>query len=146
GGRVRASFDELLAVDAAVAAVCSPPIHHVEQAEALARPGRLVFVEKPVATSHAELARLRRVPNVVPVLQWRAGRAARELRAALRAGAFGTRPRVVCDLRLWRDADYFAGGRRGRARWGCGAMLSIGVHAVDLVLWAVERRVLRAEG
>jgi predicted dehydrogenase len=146
GGRPCDSFEEAKQIDAEIAAVCSPPIHHVEQAEALARSGRLVFVEKPVALSRDELERLRRAPNVVPVLQWRAGRAARELRAAMRSGAFGDSVHVRCDLRLWRDDAYFEGGRRGRERWGCGAMLSIGIHAVDLVLWIVGRRVVGASG
>src|SRR5262249_44952512 len=139
-------FEEATLIDAEIAAVCSPPIHHVKQAEALARSGRLIFVEKPVALSRDALERLRRVPNVVPVLQWRAGRAARELRAAVRSGTFGDSWQVRCDLRLWRDDAYFAGGRRGRERWGCGAMLSIGIHAVDLVLWMIGRPVIGASG
>jgi len=146
GGAPTDSFDRIAKSDAHVAAVCSPPLCHVEQAEALARQERLLFVEKPVALTHAELERLRRLPNVVPVLQWRAGRAARELRTALLAGAFGVHPRLRFDLRLWRDDAYFEGGRRGHAQWGCGAMLSIGIHAIDLLLWIVGRRVLGASG
>jgi predicted dehydrogenase len=146
GGEPTCSFAAMTSSDAEVAAVCSPPRLHVEQAEALARPERLVFVEKPVALTHAELGRLRRLPNIVPVLQWRAGRAARELRAALRAGAFGDHPRVRVALRLWRDEAYFEAGRRGRALWGCGAMLSIGIHAIDLLLWLVGRTVIGASG
>lgn len=146
GGAPTDSLARIASSDARVAAVCSPPLVHVEQAELLARPERLLFVEKPIALTHAELERLRRLPNVVPVLQWRAGRAARELRAALQAGAFGANPKLRFDLRLWRDAAYFEGGRRGLARWGCGAMLSIGIHAIDLLLWVVGRRVLGAGG
>jgi predicted dehydrogenase len=146
GGEPTDSFARVVASDAHVAAVCSPPPFHVEQAEALARGERLLFVEKPVALTHAELERLRRLPNVVPVLQWRAGRAARELKAGLLAGVFGAHPRLRLDVRLWRDDAYFAGGRRGQAQWGCGAMLSIGIHAIDLLLWIVGRRVLGASG
>ena len=146
GGVPTDSFARIVSSDAQAVAVCSPPPFHVEQAEALARPERLLFVEKPIALTHAELERLRHLPNVVPVLQWRAGRAARELRAALLAGAFGVHPRLRLDVRLWRDDVYFAGGRRGHQQWGCGAMLSIGIHAIDLLLWVVGRRVLGASG
>ena len=146
GGAPTDSFDRIAKADAHYAAVCSPPPFHVAQAEALARPDRLLFVEKPVALSHGELERLRCLPNVVPVLQWRAGQAARQLRAGLLAGAFGAHPRLRFDLRVWRDDAYFAGGRRGHEQWGCGAMLSIGIHAIDLLLWIVGRRVLGASG
>jgi predicted dehydrogenase len=146
GGVPTDSWGQISRADACYAAVCSPPPFHVAQAEELGRPDRLLFVEKPVALSHDELGRLRRVPNVVPVLQWRAGRAARQLRAALLHGAFGAHPRLRFDVRLWRDDAYFEGGRRSHGQWGCGAMLSIGIHAIDLLLWIVGRRVLGARG
>jgi predicted dehydrogenase len=129
-----------LAIDVDVVAICSPPQHHVEQAEMLARADRLVFVEKPVATTLVDLGRLAVLPNVVPIVQWRAGRSARELRAAFADGTFGARSEIECELRLWRDAEYFA----ARADWGCGALLSIGIHAIDLVTWMVGRPILRA--
>ncbi|MBX3232200.1 MAG: Gfo/Idh/MocA family oxidoreductase [Labilithrix sp.] len=144
GGEPCTSLDRALRHDAAIAAVCSPPIHHVAQAAALADGRRLVFVEKPVALSNEELERLRTLPRVVPIVQWRSGRSASELRAAIEAGVFGARPRIHCELRLWRDAAYFA--RRDAARWGCGAMLSIGIHALDLVLWIANRRVVASRG
>lgn len=80
GGHGTGSFEVARLMEVDIAAVCSPPIVHVAQAEALARPGRLLFVEKPIALDDDELERLGRLPGIVPVLQWRAGRAARELR------------------------------------------------------------------
>lgn len=144
GAEPCASFARALQFDTGVAAVCSPPVHHVAQAAALADGRRLVFVEKPVALSAGELERLRALPRVVPIVQWRAGRSARELRAAIAAGVFGVRPTIRCELRLWRDAAYLV--RRDRAQWGCGAMLSIGIHAIDLVLWIANRRVVASAG
>jgi predicted dehydrogenase len=132
------------AVDADVVAICSPPHWHVEQAIALSRPGRMVFLEKPVALTESGLEALAGLPSAVPVLQWRAGRTARQLRAAFADHVFGSRPQIQCELRLWRDAAYFD----ARADWGCGAMLSIGVHALDLIVWMVGRpiaRVVRTE-
>lgn len=124
--------------DGDVVAICSPPQHHVSQATALARPGRLVFLEKPVACDRSGLAQLAALPNVVPVLQWRMGQAAAMLREAFAADAFGPRPHVDCELSLLRDATY----RARTAEWGCDALLSIGVHALDLVLFGVGRPVV----
>jgi predicted dehydrogenase len=129
GGIPTCSLD----VDVDVAAICSPPSVHVDQAVAVARAGRVTFVEKPIALNHDELARLRELPGIVPVLQWRAGRSASHLRSAF--DAFGADVDIACDLRLWRDDDYFA----QRPDWRCGAMLSIGIHAIDLVLWIVGK-------
>jgi predicted dehydrogenase len=125
-----------------VVAICSPPAFHVAQAEALAREGRTTFLEKPVACDPAELERLAELPGLVPILQWRAGRSAHQLRAAFGAGTFGPGARITCDFRLWRDADYWR--TRANDAWPCGAMLSIGIHAVDLILWCVGRSVVRS--
>lgn len=146
GGHATSSFAvaERMAVD--VVAVCSPPTVHVAQAEALAGPERLLFVEKPVALDVGGLERLAKLPNVVPVLQWRAGRAARELATLLRVEAFGLAPRIEISIRTWRDAAYFADGKRGRAQWGCGAMTSIGIHAIDLATYVVGRPILTWSG
>lgn len=146
GGRPCASFEDATNRDDTVVAICSPPIHHVAQAEALARPDRLTFLEKPVALSEEDLVGLSVHANIVPTLQWRAGRAACQLRAAVAAGVFGPHPRLRCDLRLWRDAAYYANGRRGLAQWGCGAMLSIGIHAIDLALFIIDRPVQNTRG
>jgi predicted dehydrogenase len=143
GGAVLASFDEAIALDAPLAAVCSPPSLHVAQAEALARAGRTVFVEKPVATSADDLQRLAALPGCVPVVQWRAGRALRALRRALAHGELGPAPVVGVDLAWARDDAYF--DARGES-WGCGALLSIGIHAVDAVAWALGRRIEGVSG
>lgn len=146
GGRAYTKFSDVVGLDHEVVAICSPPIHHVAQAEALARPGRLTLLEKPIALSEPDLMRLSACANVTPTLQWRAGRAARQLRAAVAAGAFGPRPRLQCDLRLWRDASYYENGRRGMSQWGCGAMLSIGIHAIDLAIFILNRPIASASG
>lgn len=139
GGRVLASFDEAVRNDAPLAAVCSPPSLHVAQAEALARaPGRTVFVEKPVATSVGELDRLRALRRCVPVLQWRAGRGLRALRRAIAHGELGPAPIISADLAWGRDEEYF---RSRGDTWGAGALLSIGIHAVDAITWALGRKI-----
>ena len=120
---------------------------HVAQAERLAAgprgTGRIIFVEKPVAISLVELERLQALPRCVPVVQWRAGRAIRAVRRAVARGELGEAPVVSCDLAWGRSADYVHA--RG-ASWGCGAVLSVGIHAIDAVLWALNRRVVDASG
>lgn len=134
GAKVATSLD----FEGDVVAICSPPQHHVAHARALARPGRLTFLEKPVACDASGLAQLAALPGIVPILQWRMGQATAMLREAFAADAFGTRPHVDCDLALHRDAAY----RARTADWGCDALLSIGVHALDLVLFCVGRPVV----
>jgi predicted dehydrogenase len=137
GAKVVDSLASATSVDAVIAAVCSPPSAHVEQAEALfaSASERVVFVEKPVATTRAELERMRALPRCVPVLQWRAGRALRALRRVVELGELGVTPAVSCDLAWARDDDYL----RARRGWGCGAVLSIGIHALDAMSWALGR-------
>ncbi len=100
-------------------------------------------MEKPVAISFEELERLRALPSCVPVVQWRAGRAIRAVRRAIARGELGDAPVVSCDLAWGRDDAYVRA--RGES-WGCGAILSVGIHAIDAVLWAIGRKVIEAIG
>jgi predicted dehydrogenase len=146
GAHVCLREDELFDTASDIACITSPPTRHVEQAELAARGGRLVLVEKPVATTRQDLARLAVVPRCVPILQWRAGRALRAVRAAVARGELGPAPTVGVDMAWSRDDAYFAAGRGTRAAWGCGVLLSVGVHAVDAVCWTLGQRVAEARG
>ncbi|GAC1522245.1 MAG: hypothetical protein NVS3B10_22650 [Polyangiales bacterium] len=97
-----------------------------------------MLIEKPVAVSFEELTRLRALPRCIPVVQWRAGRALRAVRAAIARGELGDAPVVGCDLAWARDEAYV---RARDATWGCGAVLSIGIHAIDALEWALDRDV-----
>lgn len=143
GGVATSTLEELARMDADFASVCSPPRVHAEQAELLGRCGRAILIEKPVAVSHDELDRLRRVPRCVPVVQWRAGRAIRAVRRAIARGELGDEPVVSCDLAWGRDDAYLRA--RGQS-WGCGAVLSIGIHAIDALQWAIGRKVEHVVG
>jgi predicted dehydrogenase len=138
GARAVGTLEELACIDADLASVCSPPRVHVSQAEIIARAGRTVLVEKPVATSVSELDRLVALGRCVPVVQWRAGRAIRAVRRAIAHGEFGSTPAASCDLAWGRDDAYF---RARGENWGCGALLSIGIHAIDALCWALGRKV-----
>jgi predicted dehydrogenase len=138
GARAFSTFEELTRSDAELASICSPPRAHVAQAEQLADGRRTVLIEKPVAVSLDELERLRSLPRCVPVVQWRAGRALRAARSAIARGELGEAPVISCELAWARDEAYLR--TRGES-WGCGAVLSIGIHAVDAIQWAVGRKV-----
>lgn len=137
------SFDALVTSDAELAAVCSPPSVHVAQARRLAVAGRVVLVEKPVAIAGQELGELCALPRCVPIVQWRAGRGLRALKSALGRGELGPSPVVSVDLAWRRDEAYF---RAREETWGCGALLSIGIHALDAVTWALGRPIVRVAG
>ena len=137
------SFEALLGAEAELAAVCSPPSVHVAQAKRLASAGHVVLVEKPVAVSAAELEAALALPRCVPILQWRAGRGLRALRSALSHGELGEAPVISIELAWSRDEAYF---RARDETWGCGALLSIGIHALDAVTWALGRPLSRVAG
>jgi len=146
GGCALPSLEACDGVDARFVSVTSPPSFHVDQAARLAREGRVLVVEKPVATTLAGLDALAAIPGCVPVLQWRKGRAAAAMRAAVARGDFGPTPTVAIDLSLSRDEQYFARGRSTVRGWGCGALLSIGIHAVDLAVHVLGERPVRVTG
>lgn len=143
GARAVPTLEKLARMDADIASICSPPRVHVEQAELIGRCGRAVLVEKPVAVSLGELERLRALPWCIPVVQWRSGRAIRAVRRAIARGDLGEAPVVSCDLAWGRDDAYLQA--RGEA-WGCGAVLSIGIHAIDALQWALGRNVADVSG
>jgi predicted dehydrogenase len=146
GARAVDDFDALLAIDSEVTSVCSPPPAHAHQAERAARPDRVVFVEKPVATTVDTFERVASLGRCVPILQWRSGRALRAIRAAIHSGELGDSPTVSCDLAWSRDDNYFKEGRATRAAWGGGVLLSVGIHAVDAVCFALGTRLLSVNG
>jgi len=139
GPAVVGSIEELAALPSELAHVCSPPRAHLTQAEAFARaaPSRIILVEKPLGISLEEIDRFAALPPCVPVVQWRAGRSIRAVRRAVARGELGPSPVVSCDLAWARDEAYLRA--RGDA-WGCGAILSVGIHALDAVLWALGHR------
>lgn len=143
GARAASSLDELVEERAAFGCVCSPPSVHVDQATRFAETSRIVLVEKPVAVREVDLARLLALPACVPIVQWRAGRGLRALRAAIARGELGPAPVVSLDLAWGRDDEYF---RARESTWGCGALLSIGIHAIDAVTWALGRPIASVSG
>ncbi len=146
GARATLSLDALDDCEDEVVAICGPPTVHAAQARRFARAGRLLLVEKPIALDESELATLERLDGCVPSLQWRFGRALRAIRRAIGAGELGPQPTVSIDLTWRRTDEYFSAGRGTYADWGCGALLSVGIHAIDAVLFALGGSVRSVQG
>ncbi len=146
GARAVTSLEALFEMESELTSICSPPPAHVDQAEGACRRDRIVFVEKPIATTAEGLERVASLGRCVPVLQWRAGRALRAVRAAIRSGELGDAPSVDCDLAWSRDRAYFERGRATRSAWGGGVLLSVAIHAIDAACFALGRRVASASG
>jgi predicted dehydrogenase len=148
GARVISTAEALFAIESDLASVCGPPAVHAEQATLACAGGarRAVFVEKPVATHAIDFERVAALGRCVPVLQWRAGRALRALRATVGSDMLGGSPNVCCDLAWGRDARYFVAGRGARSAWGAGVLLSVGIHAIDAVCFALDRPLERVSG
>lgn len=138
GGSASEDVADLVGAAFDVVTIASPPRWHVAHAVALASSARRLVVEKPVATSATELATLAELGDVVPVLQWREGRGLRAVRRAMADSLFGDSPSVAIDVALARDADYRR-ARCGGPEWGAGALLSVGIHALDAACFALGR-------
>jgi predicted dehydrogenase len=124
--------------DVDVVAVCTPPLAHAELAQAALEAGRHVLVEKPLAVSLDDGARLVERATGAPglatvglVYRWhRLNRAAREL---VRAGRVGTVSAVqaVATGDAAMSPERTAPWRTDPAQGG-GPLLELGTHQVDL--------------
>lgn len=119
--------------------ICLPPKLHLGVAIESLAAGKHVIVEKPLAGSVADCARLQTAASaatgqVFPVFQYRYGRAFDVLDALVAADLLG-RPHVAALETHWsRDAAYYAMPWRGtwKAELG-GAVLSHAIHIHDLL-------------
>lgn len=136
-GKVVTDYDALLALDLDLIDVVTPPNLHVEQASKALRAGRDVVVEKPAASSLADLDRLAEVERasgrrVNPIFQYRFGNGLGRLRHLMAKGLVG-KPYVATIETHWRRTpEYYAKGP-WRGRWkselgGCLAGHAIHIH------------------
>ncbi len=122
------------------AAVLTPPSTHLDIARRLARAGKHVLLEKPLEVSTVranELVGACSNAGVVlgVVLQHRFKPAAERLAAVLRSGCLGPLVNCSTSIRLWRPQSYYdEPGRGTKARDGGGALLTQGIHTLDLML------------
>jgi predicted dehydrogenase len=150
GGRIHASFEDLLA-DPAIEAVVLPTPHFLHHPQALAalRAGKHVFVEKPIATSIDQAEEMMRVSDETGRVlavghQGRHTGGMRKVKAMLAAGELGTIAAVVIiqgyPHALFRKTDDW---RTGVAAVPGGQLDELGVHYFDVLhfLFGPTRRV-----
>jgi predicted dehydrogenase len=136
---VYASADELLERSQVDAVMIATP-HHVLQEISLAAigEGKHVLAEKPIAMNEREAARIEEAAAEMGIC-YMAGYslrffvAQRQVYDLLAAGAIGEIQAVMAGIGQGPLSDWFA-----RAEMGGGALLYLGSHLVDEVLWFVQ--------
>ena len=137
------SLEELLAADLDGVVIATPSALHAEQAIAALDAGLAVFCQKPLARTAAEAARVvdaaRRADRLLGVdLSYRHVEAFRRAAQTVATGEIGQV--VAADLvfhnaygpdKAWFYDPELAGG---------GCVIDLGIHLVDLALWALGRR------
>ena len=141
------SYDAMLAdpmVDAVL--ICSPNALHAPQAIAAARAGKHVFCEKPMALTVQECEEMVVACQQAGVrlgvgYHLRQHPAHREMRRLVASGSLG-------EVQLAR-AHFFVGTQYDRGGWkalpdiaGGGAVMSAGVHALDILCYLVGQEVV----
>jgi predicted dehydrogenase len=120
--------------------VLSPPWTHLPIAEAVAKAGKHMMVEKPLEatlTRAEALASAAEAAGVVCgiVLQHRFRLASIRLKAAIDGGELGPLLSASASIRWWRDDAYFKQAGRGtKARDGGGVLITQAIHTLDLLL------------
>jgi UDP-N-acetyl-2-amino-2-deoxyglucuronate dehydrogenase len=136
--------DDLLAASGLdLVLILTPPGTHLSIAEAVAKAGKHILVEKPVEFSVVRGEALASAAETAGVrcgvcLQHRFRPASLHLKSLLVAGELGQILSASASIRWWRDDAYFRQAGRGmRARDGGGVLLSQAIHTMDLLLHLV---------
>jgi UDP-N-acetyl-2-amino-2-deoxyglucuronate dehydrogenase len=144
GAEWHAELAELLArPDVDVIVICTPSGLHPDQAVAVARAGKHVITEKPMATTLEGADRMIQAckeagVTLTVIFQYRFNRDALRLKRAVDAGLFG-RPVLGNAFVHWHRTQAYYEERGGwRGTWaldGGGALMNQSIHAVDLLQW-----------
>ncbi|MGK7869575.1 Gfo/Idh/MocA family protein [Falsiroseomonas sp. E2-1-a20] len=141
GAACVAGLDGLLALGLDGVVIATPSALHAPQSIAALRKGVAVFCQKPLGRSAAEVRGVveaaRQADRLLGVdLSYRATEAMRRIRAKLREGALGQVHAVdlVFHNAYGPDKPWF----KDRAQSGGGCLMDLGVHLVDLALWALD--------
>lgn len=135
------SFDAMLDQDIDGVVIATPSAMHAEQSvRALAR-GKAVFCQKPLGRDAREASRAvdaaRRADRLLGVdLSYRFTQGARAIKALLAEGALGQVQAVdlVFHNAYGPDKPWFY----DPAQSGGGCLVDLGIHLVDLALWALD--------
>ena len=132
--------DLLASPDLDLVLILTPPGTHLAIAEATAKAGKHILVEKPVEISVSRGEALAAGAEAAGVLcgaclQHRFRPAALHLKSLLDAGDLGQILSASASIRWWRDDAYFKQAGRGmRSRDGGGVLLTQAIHSLDLLL------------
>ena len=136
-------LEEMLA-DPAVAVVhlCTPPHTHVALAARIAKAGKHLLIDKPIARNIGEAdaiiaACARADVRLGGLFQHRYIPQAVAVKRAITQGELGDLYLADCTVKWWRDDAYYAGSRwRARmATEGGGALINQAIHSLDLLQW-----------
>lgn len=133
------SQDDLIAKSDLVL-ILSPPWTHLPIAEAVAKAGKHILVEKPLEATVERAEALCSTAEIAGVLcgvvlQHRFRPAALRLKAAIDSGELGKLLSASASIRWWRDDAYFKQAGRGtKARDGGGVLITQAIHTLDLLL------------
>jgi predicted dehydrogenase len=125
-----------------IVAICSPPHTHAPLTLEALRAGAHVVCEKPLALSLAELDEIAAAEDETArtctgIMQWRYGAGAQHVKRLLTPDEFGAPLLALCNTLWYRGAEYYAAAP-WRAEWdkaGGGVAMTMGIHAMDMVLW-----------
>jgi predicted dehydrogenase len=134
--------DLLKREDIDVINVCTPNGMRLPLAEEAARAGKHLVVEKPIAISLREADRIieaceKAGVRLMCVFQLRYGRGAMALRRAIQEGRLGRIVLADATVKWFRPQAYYdsAAWRGTWAQEGGGALMTQGIHTVDLLQW-----------
>ena len=133
------SMDELLSDDITVVSVCTPSGTHASLAETIMEHGKYAIVEKPMALTVEECARIIEVEKktgrfCAPISQLRFSPVFRQVRTAIEVGRFGRMIMGLLSMKYYRAPSYYAGSWRGTKEMdGGGALMNQGIHGIDMM-------------
>ena len=133
------SMDELLSDDITVVSVCTHSGTHASLAETIMEHGKYAIVEKPMALTVEECARIIEVEKktgrfCAPISQLRFSPVFRQVRTAIEEGRFGRMIMGLLSMKYYRAPSYYAGSWRGtKAMDGGGALMNQGIHGIDMM-------------
>ncbi len=135
------TFEDLLSLDLDGIVVATPSALHAEQAIAALENGMAVFCQKPLARTAVEtdavVEAARRANRLLAVdLSYRFTTGMQAIRAAIRAGELGQVYAIeaVFHNAYGPDKAWFYDVKSA----GGGCLLDLGIHLVDLALWALD--------
>lgn len=135
------SFDELLRLDLDGIVIATPSALHADQSIAALERGMAVFCQKPLGRSGEEVARVvaaaRAADRLLGVdLSYRFTTGMQRIRQLIQAGELGEifHADLVFHNAYGPDKPWFYDKRLS----GGGCVIDLGVHLVDLALWALD--------